>query len=268
MLKPYHLFKYHPIEDDDFTVIAHRGASAYYPENTLVSFEGAIALGADMVELDVQLTSDGKVIVFHDEEISRCTNGRGRIAGHTLAELQKLDAGRWFDDKFHGEKIPMLADVLAVCKNKVAVNIEIKTEAVTGALVGGIEEKSLQIVDQAGMRGHVVFSSFDPRAILHLKLIDRQMPAAVLFEKKHYGSQFPSEIVASLGVDAFNCSQRELGKRWLADLKHHGIPVNVYTVNDEKNMRRLLMMAVNGIFTNRPDTLKSVLEDFREKREA
>ena len=151
MIRPYHAFTYHPgdqqnvIQGDDFTIIAHRGASAYYPENTLVSFEGAMALGADMVELDVQLTSDGEVVVFHDEKITRCTDGRGRIADHSLAELKKLDAGSWFDKKFQGEKIPTLAEVLNVCKNKIAVNIEIKTEAVTDYVSGGIEEKCLKI---------------------------------------------------------------------------------------------------------------------------
>jgi glycerophosphoryl diester phosphodiesterase len=284
MLKPYHLFKYSRFgdlkvtrdlqvtsdlkvtSDDDFTIIAHRGASAYYPENTIISFEGAIRLNADMVELDVQLTADGEVVVFHDEEISRCTNGRGRIADHTLAKVKKLDAGGWFDEKFQSEKIPTLAEVLSVCKNKIAVNIEVKTEAVTSAISGGIEEKCLQIVDRIGMREHVIFSSFDPRAVQHLRQLDHQAPAAVLYEKKHYGSKLPSAIVASLDAAAFNCSQREISPKWLADLKRHGIPVNIYTVNDEKNMKRLLAMGVGGIFTNYPDILKSVLEDFRWKQ--
>jgi len=88
MGRPYHLFKYNHRDGDEFTIIAHRGASAYYPENTLPSFEAAIEMGADMVELDVQLTSDKEVVVFHDEKISRCTDGRGKIADYTLAELK------------------------------------------------------------------------------------------------------------------------------------------------------------------------------------
>ena len=262
MTKPYHQFKYNAAESDSFTVIAHRGASAYFPENTMVSFEGAIALGADMVELDVQLTADGEVVVFHDEKISRCTNGRGRIADYTLDKLKRLDAGSWFDKKYVGARVPMLVEALELCKNKIAVNIEIKTEAVTDTIFDGIEEKCLQIVDKIAMRKHVVFSSFDPRAVQHLKQIDGQIPAAVLFAKKHYGSQLPSGIIVSLGADAINCSQRELSKKWLVDLKQHGIPVNVYTVNDEKSMRRLLALGVDGIFTNCPDVLKNVLMDY------
>jgi glycerophosphoryl diester phosphodiesterase len=266
MGKPYNLFKYNLREGDEFTAIAHRGASAYYPENTLPSFEGAIAMGADMVELDVQLTSDKKVVVFHDEKISRCTNGRGRIADHTLAQLKKLDAGNWYGKDFKDTRIPTLAEALSVCKNKIAVNIEIKTEAVSKMFFGGIEEKSLKIVEQSGMNGHVVFSSFDPRAIMHLKKIDNTVTAAVLFEKKHYGSKLPSDIIESLGADAFNCSNAEFNKKWLANVKLNNIPVNIYTVNDAKNMRRFINMGVSGIFTNNPDILKRVAADIKCKK--
>jgi glycerophosphoryl diester phosphodiesterase len=278
MARPYHVFKYDDFNERKnrvsretegkagFTIIAHRGASAYYPENTMAAFQGAMDMEADMVELDVQLTSDGEIVVFHDEKISRCTNGRGRIAGYSYDELKKLDAGSWFDKKFAGARVPALRDVLDLCKARIAVNIEIKTEAVTDVISGGIEEKCLRMVEQVGMREHVVFSSFDPRAVLHLRQIDHQAPAAILFEKKYHGSMLPSQIIELLGADAFNCSRRELGRKWLADLKHHGIPVNVYTVNDEKNMNRLLSLGVDGMFTNHPDVLKRVLEDFRWKQ--
>jgi len=264
MGRPYHLFKYNRIEGDNFTVVAHRGASAYCPENTLVSFKRAIAMGADMVELDVQLTLDGEVVVFHDENLTRCTNGKGRIADYTLAELKKLDAGIWFDKEYKGTRIPTLVEVLSLCKNKVAVNIEIKTEIVAKTISGGIEEKCLKIIDQGGMREHIVFSSFDPRAIRHLKEIDRTVAAAVLFERRYYGSKLPSEIIELLGADAFNCSQDELSKKWLTDLKLNNIPVNIYTVNDKKNMRRFLDMGVSGIFTNKPDILKRVVADIKQ----
>jgi glycerophosphoryl diester phosphodiesterase len=262
MGKPYHFFKYNPSEGDNFTIIAHRGASAYYPENTLAAFEGAIAMGADMVELDVQLTADGEVVAFHDEKIGRCTDSQGKVIECTLTTLKKLDAGSWFDKKFQGTEIPTLAEALNVCKNKVAVNIEIKTEAVRDVISGGIEEKSLKIVEQNGMLRHTVFSSFDPRALKHLKEIDATVSTAVLFEKKYYGSMLPSAIIELVGADVFNCARGELGRKWLADLKANNIPVNVYTVNDERSMRRFLEMKVNGIFTNRPDLLKIILANY------
>ncbi len=263
MYRAYSTFTYPVGAPVDFTVIAHRGASAYFPENTLVAFQGALDFGADMIELDVQCTSDGSVVVFHDEKISRCTNGRGRIADFTLAGLQKLDAGSWFDRKFRGEKIPTLADVLDLCRNKIAVNIEIKTEAVTDAAGGGIEEKCLQLVQSAGMDGHVVYSSFDPRALRHLRQIDSAAPIAVLYERRHFGSKRPSRILEELGADAFNCSIRELNKTRLADLSSHAVPFNIYTVNDEDNMKKMLEQKARGIFTNYPDILRKVERDFR-----
>ncbi|MCX5849705.1 MAG: glycerophosphodiester phosphodiesterase family protein [Deltaproteobacteria bacterium] len=267
MPRPYHLFKYNHREGDDFTIIAHRGASAYYPENTLPSFEGAIAMGADMAEFDVQLSSDKEVVVFHDEKISRCTDGRGKISDYTLAQLKKLDAGSWYNKDFKDTSIPTLAEVLDICKNKIAVNIEIKTEAVSKMFFGGIEEKCLKIVEQSGMNGHVVFSSFDPRAIMHLKQIDTTVTVAVLYEKKHYGSKLPSDIMDSLGADVFNCSRSDFKKKWLINTKLNNIPVNIYTVNDAKNMKRFINMGVSGIFTNNPDILKRVAADVKKKQE-
>lgn len=263
MYRAYSTFIYPDGAPDDFTVIAHRGASAYFPENTLVAFQGAMDLGADMIELDVQCTSDGAVVVFHDEKISRCTDGRGRIADYTLARLQKLDAGSWFAQEFRGEKIPTLADVLDLCRNKIAVNIEIKTEAVTDAASGGIEEQCLQIVQSAGMEGHVVYSSFDPRALRHLRQIDSAAPIAVLYERGHFGSKRPSQILQQLGANAFNCSVKELNKTRLDDLRAHAVPFNVYTVNDEDNMKKMLEQKARGIFTNYPDILRKVERDFR-----
>jgi glycerophosphoryl diester phosphodiesterase len=267
MRRPYHLFKYNLIEGDNFTTIAHRGASAYFPENTIPSFEGAIEMGADMVELDAQLSRDGEVVVFHDEKLSRCTNSKGKISDYTLIELKKLDVGSWFDKKYQGAKMPTLEEALKLCRDKIAVNIEIKTEAVKEKIRDGIEEKCLKIVGQNSMREHIVFSSFDPRAIRHFKEIDRTVAAAVLFEKEYYGSKLPSEIIELLGAEVFNCSKNELSKKWLTDIKENNIPVNIYTVNDKRNMRRFLKMGVNGIFTNKPDVLKMLLTDIKQSPE-
>jgi glycerophosphoryl diester phosphodiesterase len=264
MRKPFHLFTCHRRDEDDFTVIAHRGASAYYPENTFPSFEGAIAMGADMVELDVQLTSDAEVVVFHDENLSRCTNGRGRITDYTLMALKKLDAGGWFGRKFKNVKIPTLDEVLDICKNRIAVNVEIKTASVSRIISGGIEEKCLKIVERCRMKEHVVFSSFDPCALLHLKRLDKTAPVAVLYKKKIYGSKRLPDMMDALDAVAFNCSKSELNNEWMALAQSCGIPINVYTVNDIRSMRKLINMGVSGIFTNKPDVLKKVSAEIRK----
>ncbi|MFA5517790.1 MAG: glycerophosphodiester phosphodiesterase family protein [Spirochaetota bacterium] len=260
--RPYYLFKYESGPSAEFTIIAHRGASAYYPENTLVSFEAAIQLGAEMVELDVRLSRDGEVVVFHDDTLSRCTDGRGKTAACTLVELKRLDAGIRFGTRFKDTRIPTLEEVLSLCHGSVAVNIEIKAGAVTGRITGGIEEKCLGIVTRAGMDDHVVFSSFEPRALRHLREIDGNCAVAVLYDKKRYGPKLPSEIISALEADAFNCDRREMSTRRLRDAKKNGISINVYTVNDARGMRGLLRKGVEGIFTNRPDVLKTVVDAF------
>jgi len=246
------------------TIIAHRGASAYFPENTLPSFEAAVELGADMVELDVQLSRDGEVIVFHDATLERCTDGRGRAADHSLKELKRLDAGSWFDSRFAGTRIPTLEEVLSFCRGKIDVNIEIKNEVITAA-GGGIEEQCLDIVDRCCLSGRVLFSSFNPLVLRRLRQLNRHVPIAVLYDKSIHGSELPSGITALYEANAFNCGRSELDGTWLVDLREHGIPVNVYTVDDEEEMNRLIGAGVDGIFTNRPDILRKLVGSRRNR---
>ena len=110
------------------TVIAHRVFSAIAPENTLPVFQNAIDAGVDMIEFDIRLTRDKQFVVIHDATLERTTNGRGIVENHTLSELQTLDAGSWFGRKFAGTVLPSLGEALALCRNRILVNIEVKTE--------------------------------------------------------------------------------------------------------------------------------------------
>lgn len=246
---------------DGFVVIAHRGASAYYPENTMAAFKGALEMEAEMIELDIMLSKDGVPVAFHDVTLDDHTDGTGELQNLTLAELRQLDAGSWFSPKFAGEKIPTLEEVLAFAAGKIALNIEIKTEAVSDQLQGGVEEKSLQLVKKYGMQDHVLFSSFDYRAIAHLKELDPDIPAALLYEKKQSDGMLPSELLAKYSADAFNCSYRELNTKRYRDIRRNSIPVFIYTVDKPSQMRKLLKMNVTGIFTNKPDLLWEVVGD-------
>lgn len=255
----YNLPELYQDNGDGFIVIAHRGASAYYPENTMAAFEGAVEMKAEMIELDVMLTKDGVPVAFHDAMLGDHTNGNGQLASYTLKELQELDAGSWFDPKFSDQKIPTLEEVLAFASGKISLNIEIKTEAVSDEVRGGIEEKSLELVKKYGMEDHVLFSSFDYRAIAHLKELDPDMPAAILYEKNQSGKKLPSELLSEYGADAFNCSYRQLNTKRFRDIRQNNIPVFVYTVDSPSRMRKLLKMNVTGIFTNKPDVLWQVI---------
>lgn len=248
-------------DGDHFLTIAHRGASAYYPENTMAAFKAAIEMQADMLELDILLSKDGKVVVIHDETLDRTTNGTGPVAEQTLAELKQLDAGSWFDKKFKGEPIPTLRDALELAKDSINVNIEIKTEAVSDEMYGGIEEKALELVDALEMRDQVIFSSFDYRAIAHLNQLDPGIPVAVLYNKSLKNPKKPSALVDSLGAEGFNCSYKQLSNKWMRNTSSAGIPVLVYTINRELRMQTLIKRGVAGIFSDKPDLLRKTAQN-------
>lgn len=252
--------------DDGFIVIAHRGASAYYPENTMSAIKGALAMNAEMIEIDVLLSKDGVPVVFHDKTLNDHTNGTGYVQNHTVEELKKLDAGSWFHKSFSDQKIPTLEEVLAFASGNIAINIEIKTEAVSDKVRGGIEEKSLKLVKKYNMENHVLFSSFDYRAIAHLRALDRKIPTALLYSRRRSERMLPHNLVEQYHATAFNCSYRQLNNKWIADLRKYNIPYFIYTVDSKRKMRKLLNIGVTGIFTNKPDVLNNVVQERAAKQ--
>lgn len=257
-LKLYHS------DGDKFIIIGHRGASAYAPENSLSAFKLAYEMGAEMIELDVLLSKDGVPVVIHDETLDRTSNGSGPVADHSLEELKKLDAGSWFSEKYAGEPIPTLEEVLAWAKGKISVNIEIKTEAVTDQAAGGIEQKSLELVEKFGMSEYVIFSSFDYRAIAHLNELNPEMPKAILFEKSQGKGKGPTAHLTEYDIQGFNCSYRQISEEWMQQARDNSLPVLIYTVNDADRMRSLWSMGVSGIFSDKPDVLKETVEKLWE----
>jgi len=250
---------------DGFIVIAHRGASAYAPENTMAAFEKAVEMEAEMIELDVLLSKDGVPVVFHDAKLNKKSDGKGLLSDYTLTELKRLDVGSWFSEEFTGTRIPTLEEALKYAAGKISVNIEIKTEAVAENKNGGVEQKSIELVRQYGMEEHVIFSSFDYRAVRRLKEFAPEIPAALLYEEKQSAGMSPVELTAEFKTDAFNCSYRQLSDKWMKTLFEVGIPVFVYTVNDQKRMEKLITRGVTGIFSDKPDVLRRQAE--KVKRE-
>lgn len=151
--------------------IAHRGDSAHQPESTLAAFQSAIDAGADWLEMDVQMSSDGHLVVIHDTTVDRTTNGSGRVADLNLAQLQALDAG-------NGEQIPTFAQVLEVAS---AVGIGVMPEAKSPALYPGLEMKIIETLDAAGYRGQAVVQSFDENSLARLAEIDPAQPLCALY---------------------------------------------------------------------------------------
>lgn len=249
-------------DGDDFIIIAHRGASAYYPENTMIAFKKALEMGAEMIELDVMMSKDGVPVVFHDAQLNAHTTGHGPLKNYTLQELQKLDAGSWFDAQFSDQQIPTLKKVLAFAAGNIALNIEIKTEAVTDSIENGIEQKVLRLVKDYGMENYVLISSFDYRAVKRLKQLDSSISVALLYEQNQSNHLLPHQLVDRYNADAFNCSFRQLNPKWIADIHEYHIPAFIYTVDNKDRMKKLIAAGVTGIFTNKPDVLVDVVRDF------
>lgn len=263
--------KNHPVQlyndnEDDFIVIAHRGASAYYPENTMAAFKAAVEMGAEMIELDITLSKDGVPVVIHDATLERTTNGTGAVADYSVNELQQLDAGSWFSEKHAGEHIPTLEEVLAFAKNNIALNIEIKHESVTDSVHGGIEEEALNLVKKYEMEPYVLFSSFNYRAIAHLRELDVDIATALLYEKQQSGERTPSALVSEYQAQAFNCSYRQFNKKWAEDTSEYQIPVFIYTVNKKRKMKKMVKRGVSGIFSDKPDLLKQVVDNLWKRK--
>lgn len=232
--------------------IAHRGAAGYAPENTMAAFELAIRMGADYVELDVQLSKDEVLVVIHDDTVNRTTNGKGHVRDLTLEELRCLDAGSWFDQKFSGERIPTLTEVLDLCRGKVGVLIEIKwpehyaeiESKLAGELVN--RNKAGQDADM------VIIQSFDSRSVerFHTRLPD--VPVGVLIGD---ASGLDSERLAQLkAFSSYINPYLELATSEIVDAIHAcGMKIFVWTVRSQSAVAPLLEAGVDGIITDYPD---------------
>ncbi len=245
-------------------VIAHRGFSACAPENTLEAFRLAIASSADRVEFDVLLTRDGVPVVIHDALLDRTTNGHGPVADLNLADLRALDAGSWFEGRFAGERVPTLEETLALCAGRIPVNVEIKEESVMRGVgtQGGIEAQVVSSLAWHGLLGSATVSSFDPLALERVRRLAPLATCEVLFSDPDRG---PSRVdlvnARRAGFGGLNLGRDELW-RWpgIVVAAHAlGLRVKVYTVDEAVEMVKLLELGVDGIFTNRPDVLASIV---------
>jgi len=212
-------------------VIAHRGASGTCPENTLVAFARAAALGAHMTELDVQLTRDGEVVVMHDWTLERTTDGAGAVSDRTLAEIRRLDAGAWFGPAFRGTRVPTLADVLAAVG--LPVNVELKP-------VGddGLETRALAVVESAG-------------ALERLRARTARATLAVLWDEGPVADAVAR--AQRVGARALHLRKDRTSPDALAAAAAAGLPVRAWTVNERGEMDRLVAAGVEGIFTDFPE---------------
>ena len=240
------------------TICAHRGASAYAPENTMEAFELAVMLGADSIELDVHMTKDGELVVAHDPEVSRVSNGRGFIRDMTLSQLKRLRFNRSHPE-FVNATIPTLAEVYWLIK---PTSLTINTELKNGPLpYDRMEEKCIKLADDLGMKDRVLYSSFSYATLMRLKKIDPEVKAGLLrlplnllpTDKKPID---PWELAHVLGIDAIHPHFSELRLPGALKKAHDlGMRVNVWTTNDEADILESLERGADALIGDYPDRM-------------
>jgi glycerophosphoryl diester phosphodiesterase len=231
-------------------IYAHRGARGYTPENTMTAFYRANQLKADGIELDVQTTKDGKIVICHDHDIDRTSNGKGWIKDFTLAELKKLDFGSWFDPSFAGEKIPTFTEFFEwYVTTPLLLNIEIKNGPV---VYGGIEEEIVAIMKSLAPKefdlyGRIIISSFYHPSLLKVKKLDEEFKTGVLFADRMVNVL---NLAEQTSADYLHPLWHYLEPEWVESARAVGIGVNSYTVNKRDEFDFVRPMNINGIFTD------------------
>ena len=229
--------------------IAHRGASARFPENTLKAFGAAIDAGAQMCELDLQVASDGALMVIHDETVERTTDGRGAVRSMTLAELKRLDAGVRFGVEFTGERIPTLEEVMAFTEGRCALNIEIKN--------AGAGPKACELIVARRALASAMVSSFDWDALAVVRHFEPRVRLGLL------GSQWPARMVGAaceLQAESINPRSDIVTEDLCIAAHERNLSVYAWTVDEPDEMRRLIAFGVDGIMTNYPERLREVTD--------
>jgi glycerophosphoryl diester phosphodiesterase len=237
-------------------IFAHRGASAYAPENTMAAFELAVQQGADAIELDAKLSADGEVVVIHDQTVDRTTEGTGKVKQLTLQELKKLDAGSHFDISFQGEKIPTLSEVFEAVGRSLLVNVELTN---IGSPFDDLPQKTAQVVKMHSMQSRVLFSSFNPVALLRMRSLLPETPRGLLTLPGAPGALLRSRFGALIPHQALHPEKSDVNQKLVDRVHSSGRRINVYTVNEEETMDRLLSFGVDGIITDDPMLVRKVL---------
>jgi glycerophosphoryl diester phosphodiesterase len=242
-------------------VIAHRGDSAHRPENTLASFASALEVGATVVEFDVQLTADHEVVVIHDPTLDRTTDARGDVRARTLAELRAVSAGYpgLFGDRWAGERISTLGEVLAFLRDRARVLVEIKTESVSADAEGGIEARTAAEIRRAGMAGTAAVISFDQRAIVRLRSI-----APEITRGRVYGRTSPDEVLATAreaGCEIVMPHKSQIGPELATRAREAGLKLATWVVDEPAELRSLAAFGLYGVGSNRPGVLLEAIAD-------
>lgn len=237
-------------------IFAHRGFSGYYPENTMLAFQKvAEETVADGIELDIQLTKDGEIVIMHDEMLDRTTNSSGWLKDHTLEELKMLSVGVNVKGFFPRQTIPTLREYFTWLKTtKLITNIELKTSYFE---YEGIEEKLIAMVKEFGLEDQIWYSSFNHYTVARIKKLMPEAKCGLLTDTwlMNIGEYAASQGAASVNARTYFCAKEGVA----ADLHAHNIALQAWTPNDAEIMQELVDAGVDVLITNYPDIAAKVL---------
>lgn len=239
-------------------VIAHRGASSYAPENTLAAFDLALGMEVRHIELDVDLTSDGHIVVIHDDTVDRTTNGSGPVTGHTLATLRSLDAGSWFGAQFAGARIPTLDEVLARYKGRVHLHVEIKGRSPS------LSQRTADLIRQHGMAGEVTITSFQSVRLEEMRAHAPELPTGWLVREV---SDSMIAQARAMGVTQLCPRAPAVTPALVRRLHEEGFVARAWGVATEVLMQQVVESGADGMTVNFPDRLIAYLKSRQHRWE-
>ena len=232
-------------------IIAHRGFREKYPENTLVAFQAAMDAGAQMIELDVTLSRDRRLLVIHDATLDRTTNGHGPVHDYTLEELKQLDAGSWFHADFTGERLPELGEVLDLAKGRVITNIEIKSNAYESHHPpDAIEKQVVALIKQKKLQDSALISSFNIDILSQIACLED--PPAIALISKSPADTRTVELCTRLNMFSWHPDHQVVKQRQVKKMHAAGIKVFPYNVDTFEDFAAMKKMKVDGVITDDP----------------
>ncbi|MBI5116673.1 glycerophosphodiester phosphodiesterase [Candidatus Poribacteria bacterium] len=242
-------------------IFGHRGVPDETPENTVSSFQKAVELGLDGVELDARLCKSGELVVFHDDRVDKLPGGSGHVADLSYDDLKRLDAGIRCGERFRAEKIPLLEEVLETLSGKMIVNIELKSRSIRD---DGLERKVVALVGKMSLQSSVILSSFNPFSIHRVTKLDPDLKIGLLFSddqpihlRKAWATHF-------FGIDGVHPRYPLVTAGLIEKARKKNWFVNTWTVDDNALARRLFDAGVAVVITNHPRQMFGALKTHRE----
>lgn len=229
-------------------VIAHRGYSGKYPENTMLAFQKAVEAGCDEIELDVHVTKDGQVVVSHDEVLGRAVDGEGAIKDHTWEELKRMNAAKQFPQLTEFERIPLFEEYCEwAAGQKITTNVELKTGSY---YYEELEEKTAQIVKRYGLQTRMMFSSFNHVSLLRMKQLLAECECGALMG--HFGMGNAGYYCNRYGFECYHPEHTGVTDEVLESCRRYAIKINAWIVNDMDALQKAYEKGYAGVITNYP----------------